>query len=199
MSGWLTGFGLIGVVLVLTGCGASEPVTIETGALGKALVTAEELSPRAEPTDDSPEPCNPIPIFEERATEAAVSKTFGIGETRLKEAVGYFSGDERSAAAFAKLASEERSECIRESIEEFSEGREIGVEKLEPLGLSDSESLARYAATNSSENGEKAVDVATIKFELCVAAIIIFQEDGSAEAARHLFEIAAQPAADTCQ
>jgi hypothetical protein len=199
MSGWPTRFGFIAVILLLAGCGASEPVTVEQGALVKALVDLEDLPSRAEATEDLPEPCGPIPIIEERAAEAAVSKMFGLGETRLKEAVGYFPTEELSAAALEELASQERSECIRDSIERLSGSSEVKIETLEPLNLSDSESLARYAVTNSDEDTEQAIDIAAIKFDRCVAAIIIFQEDGSAEAARELFDTAAQRAAATCQ
>ena len=45
----------------------------------------------------------------------------------------------------------------------------------------------------------QAVNTAALRLGLCVVAIIVFQEDGSAEAARELLETSAQPAADTCQ
>lgn len=206
MSGWRARLGLtaaalaLAFALALAGCGSTtELVTLEQGAIGTVLVSAGELSPDAEPTDDSPEPCSPIPIFEERATEAATTRTFLLGETRLKEAVGYFAGEERANAAFERLAGEERSECIRESIEKFNEGAEVEVEALEPLGLSDPEWLARYAVQRPGEDAEKSVDVAAFRLGLCVATVIVFQEDGSAEAARELFEVSAQPAAATCQ
>lgn len=196
---WLARFGFAVVVVMLAGCGASEPVTVEQGALVKALVSLEDLPPPAATTEDLPEPCGPIPIIEERAAEAAVSKMFGVGETQLKEAVGYFPAEKQATAAFEELASRERSECIRESIEKFSGNSEVKIEPLEPLGLTDSESLSRYAVTSSGEDAEKAVDVAAIRLGLCVAAIIVFQEDGSDEAAREMFDTSAQPAVDTCQ
>jgi hypothetical protein len=197
MLGWLARFAFTAAVLMLTGCGASEPVTVEQGALVKALVSTRDLPPPAEPTEDLPEPCGPIPIIEERAAEAAVSRMFSLGKTQLKEAVGYFPTEKQATAAFDELASPERSECIRESIEKFS-GSEVEVETLEPLGLTDSESLSRYAAS-SDEGVEQAVDIAAIKLGLCVAALIAFQEDDSAEVARELFDTSAQPAVDTCQ
>jgi hypothetical protein len=192
-------FGLATLVLALAGCGSTELVRIDQGGLGKAVVGLDDLPPRAEFTEDGPEPCGPIPIIEQRASEAAVTKMFRVGSTRLKEAVGAFETGEQSTAAFDELVSSERGECIRESIERLS-GSKVESEPLESLGLTDSESLARYTVTEpEEENVEQAIDIAAAKFDLCVAAIIIFQEDGSAESARRLFDAAVQPAAATCQ
>lgn len=199
MLRWLARFSLVAVILALAGCGETELVTVEQGALGKALVSPGDLSPAAEFTKDTPEPCGPIPVLEERASEAAVSLMIGLGETRLKEAVGYFPTEKQSSAVFEQLAARERRECIRESIERLSGSSEVEIETLEPLGLSDSESLARYVPTEPEEEAEQAVNVAAIRFDLCVVAIIIFQEDGSAAAARRLFATSSRPAAKTCQ
>lgn len=198
MLGVSARFAFAAVVLALTGCGATEPVTVEEGSLGTALVSMEELSPRAEVAEDSPEPCGPTPILES-ASEAAVSRTYSLGETRLKEAVGFFANEKQASKAFEELSSHGRSECIRDSVGRFSNGQEVEVEPLEPLGLGDPESLTRYLVTTPGVDAEKAVDVASMKLGLCVATIIVFQEDGSAEAARELIETAVQPAIDTCR
>lgn len=192
--GWLGG---TAVVLLLSGCGASEPITVEQGALGQALVSIAELPPGAGVTEDPPEPCGPLPVLEERATDTAVSKMFVLGETRLKEAVGYFPAEQQAADAYGELIAKKRSECIRESLETFG-GVRVEIEALEPLGLSDSETLTRYVGTEPG-NGEMAVDVAAVKFGLCVAAVIVLQEDGSAAAARKLLDRSVQPAAIICQ
>ncbi|HET7445095.1 MAG TPA: hypothetical protein VFJ57_10595 [Solirubrobacterales bacterium] len=185
-------------ILALTGCGANELVTLEEGEIRTALIGTEDLPPGAEVTEDSPEPCGPIPILED-AAEAAMTKTYGFGETRVKAAIGFYDTEREASKAFEELSSDGRRECIGDSIGRYSNSRNVVDEPLESLGVADTESLTRYLVNDPGSEAEQAVDTATLRFGLCVETIIQFQEDGSAEAARELFETAAQPAIETCQ
>ena len=201
---------LIGVALLAAacaGCGSSRPEASRSTPVGAVLLTRSDLPGGTTIQPSLPEECGPLPILRQNGGRAAATEMFGLGETRMEEAVGAFPDPSAAVAAYRELTSRERRACIAGAIESLAPGA-AGGGPVAPRGLpsrrlsyGDAASLQRYLVGGPSSSTASSMDVISIRSGRCVATFLLLSERPGAGGftATGLSRAASRRARDDCR
>jgi hypothetical protein len=188
---------LLGALLALAGCGGSSGASSSGANAAKPdslLITLDELPKGSATGEAAPELCGPLPVFEEKGGQNALSSSFLVGSTRLVEAVGVFETPARAKSAYEGLNERKRLECIGTAIESFGSASSVEAAQPKTIDFGEEGTLVRYLALDDKGKSKGYSDVISIRDGRCAAALLLAVESGDPSESN--FEPAAETAAD---
>lgn len=196
----LVGLGL--VVVTGTGCGsvASAPQQAEPVDPGRLLIGAEDVPGASATAQTPPEVCGPLPVLGKDAGKTAISRMLLRAKARIIEALGVFERASLAKAAYARLNSRERLNCIRRAIETFGAAFSVRLHAPRPIDLDGDAVLVRYVSVDDSAKIHGYSDVISLRIGRCTASLLVAVEGSEPSDARStaLARIAAGLLYDDC-
>lgn len=169
------------LAFVCAGCGSGEPGTSTSSTASSLLITASDLPGAVTVQSGVPEVCGPVPIVRHNGGHVAVTKMFGLGATKIVEAVGVFAAPAAAETAYEELTSQERRECIAGAIEAFGSGQAVQAgtpTRLLPsrsLSLGDESSIQRYPVGGAGQSSAGVTEVISMRSGRCVATALLLR------------------------
>jgi hypothetical protein len=191
------------LVAIVAGCSSADnPGTSSSAGPDPAslLVSVRDLPEKTEVEDAPPELCGPLPIFKREGGQSAASKMFRLGQVRFAEAIGVFKTSAKALSAYEGLNDRKRIECIQNAVSTNLQGPSVKILRSEPLNIDTRGYLVRYQVTDTDSPRRAYVDVVSIIFGRCTAALLVLTEGRKPSGGRsaQISEVAVDRMGNTC-